>query len=80
MGLTICTPHSAEDSLIEENSDPLLAIECGRFENDDLLCEVTVTDGVHDEIYRMPTTNLGSNRFVATSPNGTIEGFRLGYD
>jgi hypothetical protein len=72
--------RSAEDSLIEENSDPLLTIECGRFENNDLLCEVTVTDGVHDEIYRMPIANLGSIRFVANGPNGTIEGFRLGYD
>jgi hypothetical protein len=72
--------RSLEESLIEGNSDPLLTIECGRFENDDLLCEVTVTDGVHDEIYRMPIANLGSNRFVANGPNGTIEGFRLGYD
>lgn len=69
-----------QTSPIEENEEPLLHIECGLLDGVDLLCEVTVTDGVHEGIYRMPIANLGSNRFVAYGPDGTIEGFRLGYD
>lgn len=41
---------------------------------------MTVADGDHGEIYRMPIANMGSNLFVAICPNGIIEGFRLGYD
>lgn len=72
--------RSFQISPIEENDDSLLSIECGLLDGADMLCEVTVTDGIHDEIYRMPIANLGSNRFVAWGPNGTIEGFRLRYD
>lgn len=72
--------RSYETSLTEESETPLLTIECGTMQDENLSCDVSVADGVHESTYQMPIANLGATRFIAGGPGGILEGFRVGYD